>query len=66
MPLTEEVKTRLKAAGREDLIKAMEINDSGFAGVTKTGQIVDRREYPDATPVPENELLGIPKPKPLP
>lgn len=66
MPLDEESKTRLRAAGREDLIKIVEINDSGYAGITKTGQIVDRREHPDAVPVQENRLLGVPKPKPLP
>lgn len=40
-----------------------QIKDSGYAGVTKTGGIVDRRAHPDALPVPENALLDIPEPK---
>jgi len=56
----------LKDKGREDLIKIMEINDSGYAGCDRNGNIVDRREHPEAVPVQENRLLGIPKPKKLP
>lgn len=35
---------------------------SGYAGVDRQGMIVDRREYPDATPIQANKLLGVPKP----
>lgn len=30
--MTEEVKAKLKAAGREDLIKTFDVIQSGFAG----------------------------------
>lgn len=40
---------------------------AGFAGVSrKTGFICDRRDEPDAIPMQENSLLGIPKPQPVP
>lgn len=65
MPLTEEIKVILRAKGREDLIKIDEINSSGYAGISESGSIVDRREYPLAMPIPKNDLLGIPEPKPL-
>lgn len=38
---------------------------SGYAGVDKTGMIVDRREHPDALPMQKNTLLNIPAPRPL-
>lgn len=41
----------------------MEINKSGYAGILSTGEIVDRREHPEATPVQENPLFGVPAPK---
>lgn len=41
------------------------INESGYAGCLPNGNIVDRRIYPEAIPVQENSLLGIPKPKQL-
>lgn len=66
MPFSEETIKILREKGREDLIKIGEINDSGYAGINKVGQIVDRRECPEAVPVQENRLLGIPKPKALP
>ena len=37
------------------------INKSGYAGISSSGQIVDRREYPSAVPIEENSLLGIAK-----
>jgi hypothetical protein len=63
MPLSEETKKILKEKGREDMIKVMEINDSGYAGCDRNGNIVDRREHPEAVPVQKNRLLGIPEPK---
>lgn len=65
MPMSEEIKKILRGKGREDLIEAMEINDSGYAGVMPNGNIVDRRKHPEAVPVPENKMLGIPPAKPL-
>lgn len=66
MPMSEETKKIVREKGREDLIKVMEINDSGYAGVLPNGNIVDRREHPKAIPVQKNTMLGIPEPKPLP
>jgi hypothetical protein len=63
MPMSEETKKILREKGREDLIEIMEINDSGYAGVLSNGNIVDRRIHPDAIPVQENKMMGIPKPK---
>lgn len=65
MPMSEETKKILREKGREDLIKTMEINDSGYAGILPNGNIVDRREHPSAVPVQENKMFGIPPPKPL-
>lgn len=64
--MTEEVKQKLRDAGREDLIRIHEINQSGYAGCNRNGQIVDRREHPEAVPVAKNSLFGIPEPKKLP
>lgn len=61
--MSEEVKVKLRLAGREDLIKIHEINQSGYAGILPNGNIVDRREHPEAIPVQENKMLGIPKAK---
>lgn len=51
--------------GREDLVKIDEINQSGYAGILPNGNIVDRREHPEAIPIRANALLGIPEPKKL-
>lgn len=42
------------------------LNKSGYAGCTRDGWIVDRREYPNAIPVQENSLFGVIKPKEIP
>lgn len=39
------------------------LNASGWAGMLPNGWIVDRRYYPEATPIQENKLMGIAKPK---
>lgn len=43
----------------KDLIK------SGYAGILNNGKIVDRRNHPQAIPIPANELFKIPEPKKL-
>lgn len=43
--------------------KILDIIKSGYAGVLQNGNIVDRREHPEATPVQANTLLGVPGPK---
>lgn len=63
--MSEQTKKILREKGRKDMIKIMEINDSGYAGVLPNGNIVDRREHPKAMPVQENKMMGIPKPLPV-
>jgi len=45
------------------LLKTKDIIESGYAGVLPNGNIVDRREHPEATPIQENPLFNTPKPK---
>jgi hypothetical protein len=66
MNLTRESILKLQEAKRYDLILIAYINESGYAGILSTGEIVDRRYFPEAMPVQENKMLGIPKPKPTP
>jgi hypothetical protein len=46
-----------------DLVNTTKIIESGYAGVLSNGNIVDRREHPEATPIQENSLFNTPKPK---
>jgi hypothetical protein len=64
--MTEEMKQKLRDAGREDLIKTHEINQSGYAGIDghNSGMIVDRREVYHAVPVQENPMMNLPAAKP--
>ena len=61
--MKEEIIQKLRELGREDLIKIHEIIQSGYAGILSSGNIVDRRQFPDAFPVSKNSLLNIPEPK---
>lgn len=54
----EHVQERLK-----ELEKGIQISKSGYGGVLSSGQIVDRREHPEAMPIQANSMFGIPKPK---
>lgn len=45
------------------LMLGVKLIKSGYGGCLPNGNIVDRREYPTAIPLQENELLGTPKPK---
>lgn len=45
------------------LWKIRGITSDGYSGVMPNGNIVDRREHPEAIPIPKNSLLGVPKPK---
>lgn len=47
------------------LLKIVEISQDGYAGMLPNGNIVDRREFPNAIPVQKNSLFGIPTPKKL-
>jgi hypothetical protein len=45
-----------------EFLRVHAIVKSGYAGTLPNGNIVDRREHADATPIPENAMLGCPKP----
>lgn len=47
----------------EALEKKAELIGSGYAGLNRKGQVVDRRENPEATEIQENKMMGNPKPK---
>ena len=38
---------------------------AGYGGTLPGGMIVDRREHPEALPIPKNFVLGVPAPKPI-
>ena len=39
------------------------LNKSGYAGCTRQGWIVDRRQFPDAIPVQKSSVFGNAEPK---
>ena len=41
------------------------LNKSGYAGILSNGNIVDRREFPNAIPIQENSLFNVVKPNKL-
>jgi len=43
-------------------LKIKELQESGYAGISSTGSIVDRREFPNAIPMKKNSAFGIPEP----
>lgn len=47
------------------LMETKKVIESGYAGILSNGNIVDRREFPDAIPCQENPLFNTPKPKNL-
>lgn len=51
---------------RHEILWLELLNASGWAGCLPNGWIVDRRYYPNATPIAENKMMGIAKPRPLP
>lgn len=65
--LPKSVKDKMEADRRKSdaIHKILELNKNGYAGVNKNGNIVDRREFPDAIPVQENSIFGVVKPKKL-
>jgi len=42
---------------------SVKLTQTGYAGLDKNGKKVDRREFPDALPLPYNPALNIPYPK---
>ncbi|WP_460763185.1 hypothetical protein [Niabella terrae] len=61
--MTKEQYEKLFKEGHFEPIWVELLNASGFAGCTQTGQIVDRRWYPDAHPVQANSVFGVAPPK---
>lgn len=45
------------------LMETTELTKSGYAGILSNGNIVDRREFPNAIPIQKNSLFGTPEPK---
>lgn len=61
--MSDEQKKKLIEIGRQDLVDTFELTKSGFAGINEKGTIVDRRKFPNAVPIQENGLFGVPKPE---
>ena len=61
--MNQEIKDKLIEAGREDLIDTHYIIRSGFAGINKLGNIVDRRKDVTAFPIPGNKKFVTAEPK---
>jgi len=64
--MSDEYLKLAEAVGRHDLLRLWNLKRSGFAGIDRQGNIVDRRQCPKAMPIPANWLLEIPHPKPVP
>jgi hypothetical protein len=47
------------------MLKTIEVIKAGYGGMLPNGNIVDRREHPDALPIQKNAMLGAPEPRPL-
>jgi len=52
-----------KQARLKKLMESIALTKSGYAGIDKNGNKVDRRLFPDAVPLQYNPSLGIPHPK---
>lgn len=44
------------------LRKGIAVSQSGWGGVLRGGEIVDRREHPEAVPIAKNRMFGVPEP----
>jgi hypothetical protein len=51
-------------AHHDHLIKIHTAINDGYGGVMPDGKIVDRREHPEAAPIPANPLMDTPEPQP--
>ena len=47
----------------QELLKTHDIIKSGFGGMLPNGNLVDRRQFPNAIPLQKNTLFKTPKPK---
>ena len=61
--MTLEQYKKLQEAGAHEALWLELLNASGFASVLPNGNIVDRRYFPEATPVEKNSIFGTSKPK---
>jgi len=50
------------AEHRAALLKGIEVSKSGWGGILPNGNIVDRREHPNAIPIAKNSMFGVPEP----
>jgi hypothetical protein len=48
---------------KAEFFKINEIVKAGYGGTLQNGNIVDRREHPEAIPLQKNTLLDCPEPK---
>jgi hypothetical protein len=53
----------MKARDVMTVNEMIEIITSGYGGILSGGEIVDRRQHPEAMPIQANKLLGVPEPK---
>jgi len=51
------------STGEEKANWILGLNSSGYAGMKSNGNIVDRREFPDAIEIQANKMLGVVEPK---
>lgn len=62
----KEKETCEQVTERVNILRAgIELTKSGFAGIMPNGNIVDRREFPNAVPIQKNTMFGTPEPKKL-
>ena len=47
----------------ENHTKLIKVIREGFGGMLSNGNLVDRREHPEAHPIAKNTFLGTPTPK---
>ena len=63
------MKTEEEAKRIEEFLKHFEwhekVKAEGYLGILPSGELVDRREHPNAMPMAENSMFNIPKPKQL-
>lgn len=60
--MTNENRQKLIEQGRQDLVDAYDLLNSGYAGIDRNGGIVDRRINHEAVPIKENKMFNTPPP----
>ena len=65
MDMTEESRQKLIAVGRQDLVDAYDLLQTGYAGINQHVTIVDRRLFPEAVEIKHNSMFDTPPPKKL-